>query len=60
MGYKILFIFSNYLGHINPNLRVAKELVDQGHDVTYYTFPPFYKHVKDNTGANVKVLTFCI
>ena len=55
MGYKILFMITPYLGHINPTLRVVRELVEQGHDVTYYTSIKYYEHVKVNTGANVKV-----
>lgn len=55
MGYKFLFIISPYLGHINPTLALAKELVVQGNDVTFYTSKGFYEHVKKNTNANVKV-----
>ncbi len=42
-------------GHTNPTLPLAKELLNRGHDVTYYTVPSLKESVESN-GARAVVL----
>ena len=43
------------MGHVNTTFGVCKELVNEGHHVIYYTSPKLVEHVKNNTGADVRV-----
>ncbi|MFH5800624.1 macrolide family glycosyltransferase [Haladaptatus sp. CMAA 1911] len=42
-------------GHVNPTLRTARELVERGHDVTYY-LPERFAEVVEPTGATFERL----
>ena len=37
---------------------VVKQLVDEGHEVIYYTNRQYYEHVKGHTGADVRVIIY--
>ena len=47
---KIAFFCIPAHGHTNPTLPVVRALTDMGHEVTYYSFPPF-KEAVEATGA---------
>ncbi|MGG3891740.1 nucleotide disphospho-sugar-binding domain-containing protein [Metabacillus fastidiosus] len=47
---KYLFAIWPSVGHVNPGLPVAERLVENGHDVVWYTSSHFKKKVED-TGA---------
>ena len=57
MGYRILFLMAPFPGHINSTLGVAKALVENGHEVIYYTSKPLSEDVKKVAGANALVKT---
>ena len=46
MGYKFLWLIAPAPGHINPTLVLAKQLVDEGHEVVYWTTQPFYDMIQ--------------
>ncbi|WP_052351857.1 glycosyltransferase [Deinococcus pimensis] len=46
----ILIATAPYVGHVNPATGIAREFVEQGHDVVWYTSSPFRERV-ERTGA---------
>jgi len=49
---KILMLNIPMHGHVNPTIALTKELVERGHDVTYFINEEFRKKIAP-TGANV-------
>lgn len=47
---RIVFFCIPAHGHTNPTLGVVKELIERGHEVTYYSYEPFRKKI-ESTGA---------